>query len=131
MNARPPVKDFDLIKLRGSSTKTYDFELRPFPPVFGEVGVVYIVELASFSGREVTEQKIMHMGVTDNLAREFSPHPKAALFTKHGANFVCVLEVPNEDARNAIYADLAWMIGRPWSQPSTRFCGGCRTHRFA
>lgn len=110
--------NYDSIRLNGSSTKTYDFELRPYPSILDSVGAIYFVEVVTIEGGEITERKIICMGATDNLAREFSPHPKAELFTKHGANFVLVLEVGNQEARKIIYADLAWLVDKPWSPPS-------------
>ena len=105
--------NYDLIRLSGSSTKTYDFELRPYPSIFDSVGAVYFVEIVTIAGREATERKIIYMGATDNLAREFSPHPKAGLFTKHGANFVLVLEVANAEARTVMTQTcLGWRVSR-------------------
>ena len=94
------------LELTGASGRKYAFLVYPWGTTFKQLGGVYAVTRAvpNQTGRET--HSIIYVGQTGDLSERFDDHHKAACFSKHSANCICVHVESSEKTRLAIEADL-------------------------
>jgi hypothetical protein len=102
------MKKIGEIAFPGASGKEYTFKLFPYNTEFKTVGCVYIVTVRRPVGGGVSYgHTALYVGQTADLAKTWnSGHPRKNCFQEHNADFICVYDEDNEQARLAMVDDL-------------------------
>ena len=94
------------LELTGASGRKCAFLVYPWGTEFKAVGSVYAVTRATPNQTGGETHSIIYVGQTADLSERFDAHHKAACFSKHSANRICVHVEGVEQTRLAIEADL-------------------------
>ena len=90
------------LTLTGKSGRQYEFKCYPIGTEFRPVAAVYAVT----KRKTDRTHTVIYVGQTSNLPERFDDHHKAACFSGHGANCICIHRDNNESSRQEKEADL-------------------------
>ncbi len=97
---------FGDITFIGKSGRKYTFGAYSWDTNFKKLGGVYIVTQRIPNQAGGADHTRIYIGQTGDISERFDNHHKAACFTRHNANCICILLEENEETRLSHEADL-------------------------